>query len=146
MGQISREGRMTHSLKMDWAARQAATARELEVLWVTFVKLQRLRLETLTDLGADGPTAPEDPHLLAAILSPIAEELCRLALAAAKINAHCQIDLEYKAVMLAEYLSVEDESIQTALTRSLVRDIRNRRCDSHSSVQPEFQLSVASTT
>ncbi len=136
---------MTHSLKMDWTTHSAATARELEVLWVTFVKLQRLRLETMTDVGMNDAAAAGEPGLVDAVLAPIAAELCRLALAAANISAHCQEDIEYKAVMLSEFLSVEDRSVQAALTRSLIRDIKNSRCASHAVIQPEFQLSVATS-
>lgn len=136
---------MTHSLKLDWAPRHAATARELEVLWVTFVKLQRLRLETVADLASEESTDTGDPHLLEEVLSPITDELYRLALAAAKVNAHCQDDLEYKAVILTEFISNEDETVRSALTRSLISDIKKSRCDLHATAQTDLQLFVASS-
>ena len=134
---------MTHSKEINWAIPSMATARDLEILWVTFVKLQRLRLETMADLGFDGPAHTGEPDLVDIILTPITTELCRLALAAADIEANCQEDIEYKAVMLAEFLSVEEKTVQSALTRSLVNDIKTSRCAAHSMRQPEMQFAIA---
>ncbi len=132
---------MTHSLNIDWTEPEAAAARDLEVLWVTFVKVQRVRTETMADLALDAT----DANSIQSVLRPIAAELCRLALAASNIAANCREDIEYKAVMLAEFLAAEDATVQTELTKSLVKDIKNCRDVSPGNLQCERQLSVVSS-
>ncbi|MGI9480069.1 MAG: hypothetical protein ACR2PI_25435 [Hyphomicrobiaceae bacterium] len=113
--------------------------RELEILWVRFTKLQRMRREIMADFDID--EAPPDcgrnaqrhadagpvTDLDDSVFAPIAEELRALAYRAAKITAKRPEDLEYKAVMLSEFLGPRDDSVQTILATSLVMDIRQRR-------------------
>ena len=118
-------------------------ARELEKLWVRFTKLQRMRREIMADFGIDEmpPVCERDAarHTAAgthgelddSIFAPIAAELRALAYRAAKIAAKRPEDLEYKAVMLAEFLGPCDDTVQTILATSLVTDIRQRRQLTH---------------
>ena len=131
---------MTHSLNIDWIEPDGA-ARDLEVLWVTFVRLQCVRTETMAGMALDAT----DANLIQSILRPIATESCRLALAASNIAANCREDIEYKAVMLAEFLAAGDATVQTELTKSLVKDIKNCRDVSQGNLQCERQLSIVSS-
>ncbi len=118
---------MTHVVELDRAPQRRVAKRDLEKLWVTFVKLQRLRKEAMVDFGLHDTTEIDDVatvELSDAILTPIAAELRRLANRASKFEAKCDNDLEYKAVMLAEFLPAEDCTIQTVLARSLIQDIK----------------------
>lgn len=118
---------VTHVLELDRAPQRRAAKRDLEKLWVAFVKLQRLRKETMVDFGLHDTTEVDDVatvELSDAILTPIAAELRRLAYRASKVEAKCDNDLEYKAVMLAEFLPAEGCAIQTVLARSLIQDIK----------------------
>ena len=133
---------MTHSLEIEWTEGDADVVRDLEVLWVNFVKLQRVRTETISDLALDDV----DAQMIEAVLKPIATELCRLALVASTIAANCREDIEYKAVMLAEFLSGEDTNIQMVLTKSLVKDIKYCSDNLHvPRLHSNFHLPVASS-
>lgn len=104
---------------------QMAT-RELEKIWVAFVKLQGLRHEIMSDLEAgDDGDEPTELDLIETVFAPITAELRELAHRAAKIEARCREDIEYKAVVLSEFLPVGDCSIQTTLAKSLIKDIKN---------------------
>ena len=121
------------------APRDATDERELEILWVRFTKLQRMRREIMADFGIDEipPVCEGDAarhtdagthcELDDSIFAPIAAELRDLAYRAAKITAKRPEDLEYKAVMLSEFLGPSDDGVQTILATSLVMDIRQRR-------------------
>ncbi|MFY0614149.1 MAG: hypothetical protein JXQ99_21650 [Hyphomicrobiaceae bacterium] len=123
------------------APQREIAERELEVLWVRFTKLQRMRREILADFGCDD--APDQnalsiPELDETVIAPIAGELRQLACCAAKITATCREDLEYKAIMLSEFLGPDDDSIQTILATSLVMDIRR----GHHDHQPDHASAI----
>lgn len=103
-----------------------AATRELEKIWVAFVKLQRLRKEVISDFDAgDEDNESAELDLVDSVFTPITLELRELAHRAAKIEAQCREDIEYKAVVLSEFLASGDCSIHTALAKSLVNDIKN---------------------
>lgn len=114
------------------APKRETAERELEVLWVRFTKLQRMRREILADFGVDdapSQTKLSVPELDETVITPIAGELRQLACCAAKITSTCPEDLEYKAMMLSEFLGPDDDSVQTILATSLVMDIRRGHHD-----------------
>ncbi len=115
---------MTHSFSHDERPRHGPTERTLEMLWVDFIKLQRLRNEIMLDFDVTN-TGNISWELTDQILAPIASELRQLASRAAKVGSTCHDDIEYKAVMLAEYIPLEDRAIQAVLARSLVSDIKS---------------------
>lgn len=101
------------------------TTRELEKIWVAFVKLQRLRHEVMSDFeSVDEADESTDLNLVESVFTPISIELRELAHRAAKIEAQCREDIEYKAVVLSEFLAAGDCSIHTTLAESLVKDIK----------------------
>jgi len=110
-----------------------AIDREIEILWVRFTKLLRMRREILADFGMVAPkktppfasTASPEADLDTTIFAPIADALRDLAHRAAKVPSKRPEDLEYKAVMLAEFLGPDDGALPTILTASLVNDIKN---------------------
>lgn len=104
--------------------RHGSRARTLERLWVDFVKLQRLRAEIETEFDHDDLEMP-DRELTDQMFASITDELDRLASRAARIASTGSDDMEYKAVMLAEFLPENDRTIHVRLARSLVSDIKN---------------------
>ncbi len=118
---------MTHLCNHDTRPASGPTERTLEQLWVNFVKLQRLRSEVLSDFCLD-ESNDISPELMEGILTPIASEMRQLATRAAKVGSSCQDDIEYKAVILAEFLRDEDAALRTRLAGSLVSDIRSGAC------------------
>ena len=115
---------MTHSFDHDERPRDGSTERTLETLWVDFIKLQRLRNEIMLDFDVKN-TGNVSWELTDQILATIASELRQLASRAANVGSTCHDDIEYKAVMLAEYIPLEDPAIQAVLARSLVSDIKS---------------------
>mgnify|MGYP001552598533 FL=1 len=118
---------MTHFCNHDTRPADGPAERTLEQLWVDFVKLQRLRSEVLSDL-CTGETKDVSPDLIEGILTPIASELRQLATRAATVGSSSQDDIEYKAVILAEFLRDDDSALRTRLAGSLVSDIRSGAC------------------
>ena len=113
-------------LELAYISPNRIATRELEKIWVAFVKLQRLRNEIISDFETgDDSDDPADTDLVDSVFTPIAAELRELAHCAAKIEAQCREDIEYKAVVLSEFLAAGDCSIQTTLAKSLVKDIKN---------------------
>lgn len=104
--------------------RYGSSARTIERLWVDFVKLQRLRAEIESDFFSNDLDEP-DRELTDKMYTSIAGELNRLASSAAGIASTGSDDMEYKAVMLAEFLPENDCAIHVRLARSLVSDIKN---------------------
>ena len=113
--------------------RRRPSERALEKLWLDFIKLQRVRAEVRSDFGLDGSDTCEScedlgPELVAKVFAPIDNELRHLASRAAAIASNGSNDLEYKAVMLTEFLSANDRSIYVVLAKSLVADIKRGSC------------------
>lgn len=104
-------------------------SRILESLWVKFVKLQRLRDEILQDFGVAWKTdsiSRDDAEIADEVFAPIADELNKLACQAAAVESKSQADMEYKSIILAEYLPAHDHALHVVLARSLIDDIK--RC------------------
>ena len=78
--------------------------------------------------GGDADRAAAVRLALEGVLTPIASEMRQLATRAAKVGSSCQDDIEYKAVILAEFLRDEDAALRTRLAGSLVSDIRSGAC------------------
>ena len=113
--------------------RRRPSERALEKLWLDFIKLQRVRAEVRTDFGYDDSGKCENcedlgSELVAKVFAPIDDELRHLASRAAAIASKGTNDLEYKAVMLTEFLGANDRSIYVALANSLVADIKRGTC------------------
>lgn len=104
--------------------RHGSKTRTLERLWVEFVKLQRLRAEIETEFDSTGLDETERA-VTDKLFASIADELDRVASRVAGIASADSDDIEYKAVMLAEFLPANDRTIQVRLARSLVSDIKN---------------------
>ena len=116
---------MTPLLELERVTLEVPPSRQLEKIWVAFVKLQRLRQEIMADFAIDdtGKNA-SCVNLDEAVFIPITNELHLLARRAATVEAQSREDLEYKAVILSEFLPLEDCTIHTSLAKSLVNDIK----------------------
>ncbi|MFY0613047.1 MAG: hypothetical protein JXQ99_16070 [Hyphomicrobiaceae bacterium] len=118
---------MSHHIGREEQSSCYGPDRMLEGLWVKFVKLQGVRQEVMLDFGvattASGRSDQSD-RLFDGVFAPIADELNRLAHQAALVESKSRVDMEYKAVMLEEYLPESEASLHVALMRSLLKDIR----------------------
>lgn len=117
---------MPHHPGRELTPPNGAPDRMLETLWVDFVRLQRVRQEILSDFGIDPASddkSDDDAEMVESVFAPIAVELSRLACRAAEVESKSQADMEYKAVMLSEYLPSHNRMLHVLLARSLVEDI-----------------------
>ena len=118
---------MPHHSGRDQASSDFGSNRMLEALWVEFVRLQCLRREIISDFGMAVTTSAgcdDDRELADKVFLPIADEMDRIACQAAAIGSKSPVDMEYKAIMLAEYLSQNQNTLHAVLARSLVEDIK----------------------
>ena len=118
---------MTHSTEQVQATTRSCDGRKLERLWVDFVKLQRLRRDTVLDLDiapGGGLGSGVDRESIDRIFASIDHQMERIACEAAALEANGHADMEYKAIRLGEYLPPKRSSLHVALARSLIEDIR----------------------
>ncbi|MGI9478326.1 MAG: hypothetical protein ACR2PI_16610 [Hyphomicrobiaceae bacterium] len=120
---------MTHRSEQVQTTTRSGHGRKLEGLWVDFVKLQRLRRDIILDLGiapGRGVAADVDREPTDRMFASIDDELERIACEAAALEANSHVDMEYKAIMLAEYLPPNRSALHVALAWSLIEDIKLR--------------------